>query len=78
MDEEIQVNQWWLNMWHERTSPLDPSSPHRMGWGGREGKRKEKKEDKVFRERVFNFSLDFPTIGQESRLITTARATRGY
>ena len=31
--------------------------------GGREGKRKEKKEDKVFRERVFNFSLDFPTIG---------------
>ena len=28
-----------------------------------EGKRKGKKEKKVFRESVFNFSLDFPTIG---------------
>ena len=32
------------------------------GWDGgkREGKRKEKKEEKVFRERVSNFSLNFP------------------
>ena len=28
----------------------------------REGKRKGKKEEKVFRENVLNFSLDFPTI----------------
>ena len=62
MDEEIQANQWWLDMWHERTSPLDPSSPNRMGWGEKRGKRKEKKEDKVFRERVSNLSLGFPAI----------------
>ena len=30
--------------------------------GGKRGKRKEKKEDKVFRERVSNLSLDFPAI----------------
>ena len=49
-------------MWHERTSPLDPSSPNRMGWGKREGKWKEKKEEKIFRERVPNLSLDFSAI----------------
>ena len=63
MDKEIQANQWWFDMWHERTSPLDLSSPNRMGWVKREGKRKEKKEEKVFRERVSNFSLDFSAIG---------------
>ena len=31
--------------------------------GKREGKRKGKKEEKVFRERVSNFSLDFSAIG---------------
>ena len=55
-----------------------------LGEGEREGKRKEKKEDKVFRERVSNFSLNFPMIGpsnpasQEAKLIPTARATRGH
>ena len=34
-----------------------------MGWGKREGKRKEKKEEKVVRERVSNFFLDFLVIG---------------
>ena len=28
MDKEIQANQWWIDTWHERTSPLDPSSPN--------------------------------------------------
>ena len=57
-------------MWHERTSPLEPSSPNRRvggggGGGGRRGrggKRKEKKEEKVFRESVSNFSLNFSVI----------------
>ena len=58
MDKEIQANQWWLDMWHERTSPLDPSSPNRF-WG--EGKR-ERKENR-FLERESTFSLEFPVIG---------------
>ena len=34
-----------------------------MGWGKEREKKKGKKEDKVFRERVCNFYLDFPMIG---------------
>ena len=41
MDKEIQVNQWWLEMWHERTSPLDPSSPNRF-WEKEKGKGRRK------------------------------------
>ena len=48
MDKEIQANQWWLDMWHERTSPLDPSSPNRF-W--EKEKEREKKID-FKRERV--------------------------
>ena len=33
-------------MWYERTSPLDPSSPKRIGWeNGREILEREKEED---------------------------------
>ena len=46
-------------MWHERTILLTQPD----GMGKREGKRKGKKEEKVFRERVSNFSLDFLAIG---------------
>ena len=52
--------------------------------GKREGKRKGKKEDKVFREIMSNFSLDFPEIGQtvfdetRSKVDPQSRATRGY
>ena len=46
-------------MWQREDKSLDPT-----GWDGgkREGKRKRKKEEKVFRESVSNFSLDFPAI----------------
>ena len=34
-------------MWHERTSPLDPSSPNRIGWEkGREKLEKEKEGER--------------------------------
>ena len=59
MDKEIQPNQWWLDMWHERTSPLDPSSPNRF-W--EKEKEKEKKES-FYKERVSTFSLNFSVIG---------------
>ena len=59
MDKEIQANQWWLDTWHERTSPLDPSSPNRF-W--EKGKRERKEEEEDFRERVSTFSLDFSLI----------------
>ena len=36
-------------MWHKRTSPLDPSSPNRIGWGKERDIEREKKEE---RERV--------------------------
>ena len=49
MDKEIQANQWWLDMWHERTSPLDPSSPNRFWEKEKERERERKEED--FRER---------------------------
>ena len=63
MDDEIQATQWWLNMWHERTSPLDPSSPNRMGWGEKRGKKdREEGREGFQRERVSNFSLNFPVI----------------
>ena len=58
MDKEIQANQWWLDMWHERTSPLDPSSPNRF-W--EKEKEREKKESFCI-ERVSTFSLNFPVI----------------
>ena len=59
MDKEIQANQWWLDMWHERTSPLDPSSPNRF-W---EKEKREKRKESFCRERVSTFSLNFPVIG---------------
>ena len=40
-----------------------PNLTQPNGMGKREGKRKGKKEEKVFRERVSNFSLNFSTIG---------------
>ena len=59
MDKEIQANQWWLDMWHERTSPLDPSSPNRF-WE----KEKERKENRFLeREGESPFSLEFSVIG---------------
>ena len=57
MDKEIQANQWW----HERTSPLDPSSPNRFWEKEKERERERKEED--FRERESTFSLDFSAIG---------------
>ena len=47
-------------MWHERTSPLDPSSLNRI-WRRKKGGKKKKNTN--FKERVSNFSLDFPAIG---------------
>ena len=49
MDKEIQANQWWLDMWHKRTSPLDPSSPNQF-W--EKEKEREEKESFVERESV--------------------------
>ena len=55
-------NQLEVDMWHERIILLTQLDP--TGWdGGKEKKKEEKKEDKVFRERVSNFSLDFRAIG---------------
>ena len=54
-------------MWHERTSPLYPSSPNRIGWGKEreiEREKKEERERRDSRERSSTFSLEFPTIGQ--------------
>ena len=45
-------------MWQEEYSPTGPILPTGFGEGKREGK--EKNTD--FRERVSNFSLDFPAI----------------
>ena len=63
MDKEIQANQWWLDMWHERTSPLDPSSPNRFWEKEKERQRERKEEDFRERERESTFSLDFLAIG---------------
>ena len=60
MDKEIQANKWWLDMWHERTSPLDPSSPNRF-W--EKEKEREQRKESFCRERVSTFSLNFPVIG---------------
>ena len=46
-------------MWHERTSPLDPSSPNRF-W---EKENERENEGEFCRERVSTFSLKFPVIG---------------
>ena len=80
MDKEIQANQRWLDMWHERTSPLDPSSPNRF-W---EKEKEREKKESFCKERVSTFSLNFPVIEpsnpgeQEAKLLPTTRATRGY
>ena len=54
-------------MWHERTSPLYPSSPNRIGWGkGREKLETEKEGERkegIFRKRDSNFFLNFSAIG---------------
>ena len=53
-------------MWHERTSPLDPSSPNWIGWGKEreiERGKREERERRDSRERISTLSLDFPTIG---------------
>ena len=51
-------------MWHERTSPLDPSSPNRF-WEkqNRERKKERERKEDIFRERGSNFSLNFSAIG---------------
>ena len=56
--------------------------------GKREGKLEREKEGErkegIFRERDYNFSLNFPAIGpsiptkQETKLLPMARTTRGY
>ena len=61
MNKKIQTNQWWLDMWHERKSPLDPSSPNRF-WE----KEKERENESFCRERVSTFSLNFLVIGQSN------------
>ena len=58
MDKGIQATKWWLDMWHERTSPLDQVLP--TGFGRRKGERNEEEEA---RERESTFSLDFSVIG---------------
>ena len=77
-----------FDMWHERTSPLDPSSPNRIGWVKEREIEREKKEE---RERMgfleiealpsllisWRSDIRFPT-RQEAKLLPTARATRGY
>ena len=45
-------------MWHERTNPLDPSSPDRL-W---EKEKEREKKESFCRERVSTFSLNFPMI----------------
>ena len=58
MDKEIQAYQRWLDMWHERTSPLDPSSPNRF-W---EKEKEREKKESFCKERVSTFSLNFSVI----------------
>ena len=53
-------------MWHERTSPLDPSSPNRIGWGKEkeiEREKKEERERRDSRERSSTLSLKISAIG---------------
>ena len=53
-------------MWHEMTSPLDQSSPNRIGWGkGREKLEREKEGERKegILEIDSNFSLNFLAIG---------------
>ena len=60
--------QYRLDMWHERTSSLDPILTKLVGrrereWGRTETERGEKEEEESFRERSSHFSLDFSPIG---------------
>ena len=61
MDKEIQATKWWLDMWHERTSPLDQVLP--TGFGRRKEERNERGKEEETRERESTFSLDFSVIG---------------
>ena len=66
MDKGIQATKWWLDIWHERTSPLDQVLP--TGFGRRKGERNEgKKEKKLERERVYLLSRFLGDRSVESR-----------
>ena len=49
-------------MWHERTSPLDPSSPNQF-W---EKEKEREKKESFCRERVSTLSLNFLMIGSSN------------
>ena len=59
-------------MWHEMTSPLDPSSPNRFWEKEKRGKIEREEERRNSSERSSHFSLDFPAIGS-----TASDETRG-
>ena len=62
MDKGIQATKWWLDMWHERTSPLDKFS--QLVLGEENGERNEgEEEEEEARERESTFFLDFSVIG---------------
>ena len=61
MDKGIQATKWWLDIWHERTSPLDQVLP--TGFGRRKGRDKRRREEEEARERESTFPLDFSMIG---------------
>ena len=52
-----------MDTWHERKSPLDQVLQTSLRRGKEGIANREKKEEKVFKERVSNFSLDFHAIG---------------
>ena len=61
-------------MWHERTSPLDPSSPNQF-WE----KEKERENKESFcRERVSTFSLNFPVISPTAPYETRGKVAPHY
>ena len=57
-------NQWQLDMWHERTILFTQVDPTSLGEG--EPTKKERERGKIFRERNFTFSLEFPAIRQSN------------
>ena len=66
-----------------KDNSLDPCLTNHLGRGDRKLRKRERK-DRDFGERSSTFSLKFPVIGpsnpasQETKLLPTVRATRGY
>ena len=57
MDKGIKATKWWLDMWHERTNPLDQVLP--TGFRRRKGRENEREEEEEeARERESTLSLD--------------------